>query len=320
LNRLQGMELFVATARFGSFSEAARRAGLSPASVSRIIGDFEARLRVQLFNRTSRTLALTEAGAAYLRRIEPILDGIRMADAEVGAFQARPTGRLRVHSRLMFGNRVLAPLIPAFQKLNPELTVELILAERHADLSNHDSAIDVEIRIGRASDPALASEIILNSEGVLVASLAYLDAAPPLVTPADLNAHRCLVYQIGSEEPVWRFARDGMMEEIGVRAITATNSGEVLRALALDGHGIALLHDYTVQSDIERGRLRRLLPHLTVTNSSFQFGRGIHAVYRRTDYVPAKIRAFVDFFTAERVRSQLREERLEPPRQVEDCC
>ena len=121
MDRLQGMELFSAAARLGSFSEAARKVGLSPASVSRIIGDLESHLRVQLFNRTSRSLALTEAGETYLQRIEPLLDGLRGADAAVGAFQQRPTGRLRVHSRLMFGNRVVAPLIPAFQSANPDV-------------------------------------------------------------------------------------------------------------------------------------------------------------------------------------------------------
>ncbi len=305
MNRLQGMELFAAAARLGSFSEAGRKAGLSPASVSRVIGDFEAHLKVQLFNRTSRSLALTEAGAIYLQRIEPLLDALRMAEAEAGAFQKQPTGRLRIHSRLMFGNRVVAPLIPAFQAAYPEVIVELLLAERPADLSHYDTSVDIEIRIGRPPDPALESALILPTEPVLVASPAYLDAAPPLEAPGDLARHRCLAYLIGTEEPVWRFARDGVLDEVGIHPVTATNSGEVLRMLALAGHGIALLWDYTVQSDLDAGRLRRPLPHLAVTNATFQYSRGIHAVFRRTDYVPAKIRAFLDFFSAGRVRAML---------------
>ena len=305
MNRLQGMELFAAAARLGSFSEAARKSGLSPASASRIIGDFEAHLRVQLFNRTSRSLSLTEAGATYLERIEPLLDALRLAEAEAGAFQTRPTGRLRLHSRLMFGNRVVAPLIPSFQDANPDVMVELLLAERHADLSHYDTNVDIEIRIGRSPDPSLENALILPTRPLLVASPAYLDAAPPLDTPADLESHRCLVYLIGTEEPVWRFARDGILEEIRIQAITATNSGEVLRLLALAGHGIALLYDFTVQTDLAAGRLRQPLAHLAVTNATFQYSGGIYAVFRRTDYVPAKIRAFIDFFTAERVRAQL---------------
>jgi DNA-binding transcriptional LysR family regulator len=306
MNRLQGMELFAAAARLGSFSEAGRRAGLSPASVSRIIGEFEAHLRVQLFNRTSRSLALTEAGATYLARIEPLLDAVRMAEAEAASFQTRPSGRLLVHSRLMFGNRVLAPLIPDFQARYPEITVELLLAEHPADLGHHDAQVDVEIRIGPAPDPALASERILETDRILVASPGYLATAEAVRRPADIARQRCITYRMGAEEPVWRFARGGGLEEVRIRPATATNSGEVMRMLALAGHGITLLDDYTVQDDIEAGRLVRLLAEFTVTNSTFQFGRGIHAIFRRRGYVPAKVRAFIDFFTAERVRAQLR--------------
>jgi DNA-binding transcriptional LysR family regulator len=307
VDRLQGMELFAAAARQGNFSKAARNAGLSPASVSRIIGDFEAHLGVQLFNRTSRSLALTEAGRIYLQRIEPLLDAIRMADAEAGAFQQRPTGRLRVHSRLMFGHRVLAPLIPAFQAANPKVKVEVLLAERPADLNDYDMQIDIEIRIGRSPDLALQSELILPTQPVLVASPTYLKTAPSLEVPADLSEHRCLAYLIGAEEPVWRFAQNGRLREVEINAYTATNSGEVLRTLALAGQGIALLYDYTVQADLDAGRLCRLLPKLDVTNATFQHSRGIYAVFRRTNYVPANIRAFVDFFSAERVTRQLGE-------------
>lgn len=305
MNRLQGMELFAAAARLGSFSEAGRKAGLSPASVSRIIGDFEAHLRVQLFNRTSRSLALTEAGATYLARLEPLLDALRAADSEAGAFQTRPSGRLRVHSRLMFGHRVLAPLLPSFQAANPDVTVELLLAERPADLRHYDHDMDIEIRIGRSPDPTLESALILPTDPILVASPGYFAAAPPLDGPSDLDAHRCLAYLIGTDEPVWRFARDGVLEEIRIRPFMATNSGEVLRMLALAGHGIALLWDYTVRAELAGGQLAHVLPHLAVTNATFQYSRGIHAVFRRTDYIPAKIRAFTDFFTAERVRRQL---------------
>ena len=305
MDRLQGMELFSAAARLGSFSEAARKVGLSPASVSRIIGDLESHLRVQLFNRTSRSLALTEAGETYLQRIEPLLDGLRGADAAVGAFQQRPTGRLRVHSRLMFGNRVVAPLIPAFQSANPDVQVELLLAERPADLAQYDMQMDIEIRIGSSPVPAMQSELILPTEPILVASPAYLANAKPLAVPTDLTRHHCLTYIIGTEEPVWRFARDGILEEVGIRSRTATNSGEVLRMLALAGHGIALPYDYTVQADLDSGRLHRLLPQLAVTNATFQYSRGIYAVFRHTDYIPAKIRAFIDFFSANRVRAQL---------------
>jgi DNA-binding transcriptional LysR family regulator len=303
VNRLNAMELFAASVRHGSFSEAGRRSGLSPASVSRLVGELEVGLGVQLLNRTSRSLSLTEAGQAYLRRIEPILEGIRHAEAEAGAFQRRPSGTLRVHSRLMFGNRILARLIPGFQTAYPDIKIELHLAERPANLSQRDSDIDIEIRIGRPRDLGLKQRLILPSERILVASPAYLDQAPPVEMPVDLQQHRCLAYWIGPEEPVWRFSRNGMLEEIAISSPTTTNSGEVLRILAIEGHGIALLDDYTVQPDIHAGRLRRLLADVAVTNASFEYGHGIYAVFRQADFIPAKIQVFLEYLTVRRIHS-----------------
>ena len=113
MSQLQAMELFVSAAREGSFSAAGRHNGLSPASVSRRIGELEARLGVQLFNRTTRHLALTEAGKAYLQRVEPALHSIEDAAAAALALQSTPRGTLRVHSRMLFGMTVVMPLMPA---------------------------------------------------------------------------------------------------------------------------------------------------------------------------------------------------------------
>ena len=302
MNRLHAMELFAASVRQGSFSKAGRGAGLSPASVSRLVGDLEAVLGVQLLNRTSRSLSLTEAGQAYLHRIEPILDGIRNAEAEAGAFQRQPSGTLRVHCRLMFGNRVLARLIPGFQTAYPAIRVELHLAERPASLSHQDSGIDIEIRIGRPQDVGLMQRLILPGERILVASPAYLAQFPPVQKPSDLAQHRCLTYWIGPEDPVWRFSRNGVLEELAVSSATTTNSGEVLRTLALLGHGVTLLDDYTVQPDIDLGRLQRLLPDVAVTNASFDHGQGIYAVFRQTEFVPAKIQVFLDYLSPARIK------------------
>ena len=126
MSRLQAMELLVATVREGSFSAAGRRAGLSPASVSRHIGELEATLGVQLLNRTTRHLSLTEAGKIYAQRVEQILHSIEDAEAAALALQKTPRGTLRVHSRTMFGTTVLTPLLPRFQKHYPELKVELL--------------------------------------------------------------------------------------------------------------------------------------------------------------------------------------------------
>ncbi|WP_431283663.1 LysR family transcriptional regulator [Humitalea sp. 24SJ18S-53] len=291
MRSLQAMELFVSAVREGSFSAAGRRAGLSPATVSRQVAALEGSLNTQLLNRTSRTLALTDAGREYLARLEPILLNLTEAEAAATALQATPRGTLRVHSRLMFGMHVVAPLIPAFQARYPELRVELRLAEHPARLAEDE--IDIDLRIGAPPEAQLMQRRLLRSERVLVASPGYLARMPPVTVPRDLLAQHCLGYWLGPEDLVWRFLTEGALEELRIAARFSSNNGEVLRQMAVAGHGIALLDDYTVRQELQSGRLVRLLPEARVTNTGFDLG--IYAVFRQTSLLPAKTRAFLDF-------------------------
>ncbi|MBC9177420.1 LysR family transcriptional regulator [Pseudoroseomonas ludipueritiae] len=291
MSSLQAMELFVGAVREGSFSAAGRRAGLSPASVARHVALLEARLGVQLLNRTSRSLALTEAGQEYYARLEQILQDIKEAEGAASALQSTPRGSLRIHSRMMFGMRVLTPLIPEFQARYPELKVELRLSERPAQLSEQE--FDIDLRIGAPPDSQFKQRLLLRSERILVASPDYLAGRPAIAAPRDLLAHRCMTYWTGPEDVVWRFLKDGAVEELPMPSRFTTNNGEVLRQLAVAGHGIALLDDYTVQGDMRAGRLARVLPQWQATNTSF--GAGIYAVFHQARLLPAKTRAFLDF-------------------------
>ncbi len=297
MRRLQAMELFAGAARLGSLSAAGRRAGLSPAAVSRQVAALEASLGVRLLDRSSRTLRLTEAGQAYLARLEPILAEITAAEAAAAALHATPRGTLRVHSRTMFGLRVLAPLVPAFQELHPELRLDLRLSERPARLLEEE--LDLELRIGPAADAQLRQRLLLRAERVLVASPACLARLPPIAAPRDILGQPCLTYRMGPEDVTWRFLGPDGLEEIRISARLTANNGEVLRALALAGHGIALLDDYTVRDALESGALLRLLPEWRVTNSAFD--EGIFAVFPHGGPLPAKTRAFLDFL-AEHLR------------------
>jgi DNA-binding transcriptional LysR family regulator len=293
MNRLQAMELFVSAVKEGSFSAAGRRAGLSPASVSRYIADLEADLGAQLLNRTSRSLSLTEVGQAYALRVETILQNIREADAAVSALHTTPRGTLRVHSRTLFGMTVVAPLIPAFQKLCPELKVELHLSE-HAD-AFREGEFDIELRIGAPQDSSLMQKKLFATERILVASPGYVAEQSKVQAPEDLMLHNCLTYWLGPEEVVWRFLREGQLEEVRVRSTFCSNNGQVLRQLAMAGHGIVLLDSYTVLRDIAEGTLVRILSEYQVTNGNFE--NGIYAAFRPMPYLPAKIKAFLDFIT-----------------------
>jgi DNA-binding transcriptional LysR family regulator len=293
MSRLQAMELFIGAVREGSFSAAGRRAGLSPASVSRHVAALEAELGVQLLNRTSRSLALTEAGQEYYARVEQVLQGIQEAEDAATALQSKPRGLLRVHSRMMFGLRVVTPLMPAFQARYPELRVELRLSESPVQLQ--DQEFDIDLRIGAPPDSQLMQRMLLRSERLLVASPGYLSRHPPIAVPRDLLSHRCMTYWAGPEDVVWRFMKDRAVEELPMLSPFSTNNGEVLRQLAMLDHGIALLDDYTVQHDLLTGGLARVLPDWRATNTSFR--SGIYAVFHQARLLPAKTRAFLDFMT-----------------------
>jgi DNA-binding transcriptional LysR family regulator len=294
MRRLQAMELFASAVREGSLSAAGRRAGLSPASVSRQIAALEASLNVQLLNRTSRTLTLTDAGREYLTRLEPILQNIAEAEGAAAALQVTPRGTLRVHSRLMFGMRVVAPIIPAFQGRYPDLRVELRLTEHPARMAEDE--VDIDLRLSPSGDTQLMQRRLLRCERVLVASPGYVARMPPVGTPRDLRAQHCLTYWHGPDDVVWRFLDNGVLEELTIAARFTSNNGEVLREMALAGHGIAMLDDYTVSADLAAGRLTRVLPQLRATNTGFDLG--VYAVFRRSILMPAKTRVFIDFLAA----------------------
>lgn len=290
---LQALELFVATVQAGSYSAAARATGLSPASVSRHVAGLEQDLGVQLINRTSRSLLPTEAGTNYFLRVEPILREIREAGEEAGAFQVALQGTLRLHSRVMFGLRVISRLLPEFRRRYPDLRVDLRLEEHDAHLGLED--YDIDFRIGRPLEGDLMQRRVFASERVLVASPAYVASMPPLRNAADIVRHRCLTYWLGQDATVWRFRHGGAADDIAVPSAFSTNSGEVLRSMAVSGEGIALLDDYTVQADRDAGRLVRLLPEVSVSNTGHP--SGIFAVFRRAQFTPAKIQVFLNFLS-----------------------
>jgi DNA-binding transcriptional LysR family regulator len=296
MDRLQAFELFVGTAREGSLSAAGRRAGLSPASVSRHIGDLEELLGVQLFHRTTRHLALTDAGRLFLQRIEEVLHGIEDAEAAALALQSVPRGSLRIHSRTLFGVKVLTPLLPDFQMAYPELKVDFRLSERRIQL--RDEEFDVDLLIGTPTDPSLIQRRLLASRRILVASPDYVRRRPAVRVPDDLMQHNCLTYWMGPEPVVWKFLdKRGALSEIAVPSSFTCNNGLILSELAVKGHGIALLDDYTVADELGGGRLVRLLPSYKVTNSNFD--EGVCAAFLPSAYLPQKIRVFVDFMVRE---------------------
>jgi len=289
---MQPMRIFVSVVQNGSLSSAGRQLGLSPASVSRHIGALEESLGCRLVNRTSRKLTLTEAGEVYYAKVGEILQQIAEANDSVAELTSKPRGTLRVHSRVLVGHLHVVPVLPEFLARYPEVSVDLLMSNRVIDVVEQN--IDVDIRIGKLVDSSLVARKLSSSERVVCAAPGYLDARPAVATPSDLAAHNCLTYRINVGRTVWRFLDGGgVLQEIPVAGNLTTDNGYALLSATLAGIGIALMPDWSVRDHLAAGRLRRVLPEYRV--SHIEFDNGIYAVFQKSRYMSAKVRAFIDY-------------------------
>ncbi len=246
MKALDSLRIFVTTQRKGSLSAAARSLSLSPATISRRISALEEELGVQLVDRTSRNLKMTEAGQAFVERAEVVLEAMAEAEQAARVSRQRPEGRLRVHSRTHIGLRVVAPLLPRFAQLYPDIRVEVELSEHPVNLVEHD--FDVDIRTGESSDSGFVIKRLLSSDEVLVASPAFLKVYTRIKHPTDLPHVRCLTYRREHEATSWKYIDEhGEQQELPIQGVLSANNGELLRLAALGGMGIALLSEPTVQ-------------------------------------------------------------------------
>lgn len=287
MDRLQGMAVFARVAELGSFSLAARQLGLSKSMVSKHVTALEERLGVRLLNRTTRRLALTEAGAVYRDHCARVVQDVDEADLAASQHSEAPRGRLRISAPMSFGFLQLGPLLPEFMALYPALEVELILDDRVVDLL--EEGVDVAVRIGQLADSSLIARRLASARTLCVAGPAYLARAGRPQAPADLGRHNCLRYSYRRQPDDWSFARGGEQVRVRVRGNLQANNGDVLRAAARGGVGIVCLPDFLLGEDLGTGALVHLLSDWEAPEVP------IHAVFPSQRHPSAKLRAFIDF-------------------------
>lgn len=289
---LDELAFFQQLARAGSLTATARELGLSLSAVSKRLKQLEARLGVVLAARTTRRLTLTAEGERYLSRGALILDELNELENDLGDTTSQALGgRLRVNATFGFGRRHVAPLLSDFCCANSGIESWLELTNFPLNLSDH--GFDVGIRIGEPPDSRLVARRILANRRVLCASPAYISEMPGLATPADLTQHRCLVIRENdSDFPLWRFERcdaPGIGQSVKVSGRLASNDGEVITRLALDGHGVMLRSWWDVNEHLASGALLPLLPGWQGVRADF------YAVYEHRRHLPARIRVFIDY-------------------------
>lgn len=288
MDRLAALEAFVKVAETQSFSEAARRLRSSKSAVSRHVAALEADLGARLFNRTTRSLTLTEAGRGYFARATRILADLEEADASVSQLQAAPRGHLRVNAPMSFGFLHLAPALGDFLARYPEVELDVTLTDRFVDLI--DEGVDVAVRIGSLTDSSLVARRLAVVRRVLCASPDYLKARGVPQTPDDLKTHDCLSNTNINATREWRFIHlDGKPWPVEVKGRMSANNGDMLRVAALRGHGFVHLPTFIVGDDIKAGTLVSVLEPYIAQDLT------LNAVYSTARHLSPKVRAFVDF-------------------------
>ena len=291
MDKLNAMEIFSRVAELESFSKAADRLGLAPASVSTAIRNLETHLGVRLLMRTTRRVSLTDDGRAYLERCRRVLAEIDETESALKQTQTRPQGRLRVEIPTGLGHLYVTPALPAFSARYPDVKVVMTMGDRFVDLSEED--VDVILRIGALGDSAMVARRIYDARFVTCASPDYIVRHGQPKTPRDLAQHNCLGYFSASLGRSARWTYRKGKEEI-IHAPEGTvhmNNPEALVDLAAAGAGIIC----TLETGPLRAiREKRLVPILEDWEAPVM---PISVLYWPSRHLSAKVRVFVDFVT-----------------------
>jgi DNA-binding transcriptional LysR family regulator len=285
---LSDLEIFARVVSAGSLSAAGRELELSPAVVSKRLRRLEDRLGTRLLQRTTRQIALTEAGQGFFERIVPILAGLDEAEAFVTRRSTVARGTLKITAPTSFGRLHIAPYLRHFMADNPDLNINLMLTDKIVDIVG--DGFDVAIRIGELADSSLVAKRLAPVSRILVAAPSYFRDRMMPRTLDDLAQHICIAPHNG--EP-WRL--EGPQGQVIHRpqGPLATNSSEVVREAVLGGVGIALRSTWDIGPELAAGALQRVLPEYEGSRNV-----AIHALYPSKQFLPAKVRLFIDFLVS----------------------
>ncbi|OZI72764.1 MULTISPECIES: LysR family transcriptional regulator [Bordetella] len=292
MDHLTALRVFRRVVELTSFAHAARQLGLSPAAVSKNVGELEAHLQVRLLNRTTRRMSLTEAGALYYDQIVRILDDLDEAGRSLGPMQSRPSGVLRVSAPMSLTLIGLSEAIPRFLRAYPDLSLDLHLDDRRVDIVRE--GFDLAIRgSDRLEDSNLVARRLTLLTHVLCGAPSYFEEHGVPASPEELQAHNCIRFSLSGHADEWVFERAGQSVRVAIRGRYRVNSSLAVRDALRAGFGVSLIPLTYVRQDLAEGRLR------TVLDDWSMVGTYIYAVYPSRRHVAAKVRAFVEFIVDE---------------------
>jgi DNA-binding transcriptional LysR family regulator len=286
MDRIDAMQAFVAVADLRGFAPAARKLGLSPSGVTRLIAALEDHLGARLLQRTTRSVTLTDVGARYLERVRRILADVEEAEASAEGERTRPSGRLVASAPIGFGRLHVSPVMSAYLKRYPEVAGELRLSDRMINLV--EDGVDLAVRIGHLADSSLVARHVGEMRRIVVASNSYLKQRGEPKTPQAIASHDTIQFGATTASPEWRFVEDGRVVSVACTPRFTTNSADAAIQYAEQDGGLTRVLAYQAADAIKRGRLQIVLAKFE------QPPLPIHIVYPTSRLLSAKVRAFVD--------------------------
>lgn len=291
MDRFATLAAFVKVAELRGFAPAARKLGLSPSAVTRLVAALEEHLGVRLLQRTTRLVTPTDEGERYLLLARRILGELEEADASLQATQAEPSGRLTVSAPLVFGRLHVGPLFSTYLSRYPAVHGELILSDRMINLV--DDGVDAAIRIGHLADSSLRARRIGETRRVVVAAPDYLARTGIPRDPAEIARHRCIHFSGFRPGSEWAFEQGGATAHVAIQPSFVTNSADMAIQHALRGGGLTMVLAYQAAEAIRSGALRIVLSDHETPPLPIQI------VYPTSRLLSAKVRTFIDMVVKE---------------------
>ena len=289
MDRLEAMSIIVAVTETGSFSAASRRLNKPVATVSRMVAELEARLKAQLFQRSSRQMTLTDAGRSYIEACKRIIEQVDDAEREVSGEYRIPKGDLAITSPWGLGHMHLMPIAVEFMNAYPEIALRLVLTDRIVDTVEEN--IDISIRIGNLADSNLIATKVGSVRFVLCASPVYLAEHGHPGEPAELATHDCISVDSLAPQRSWKFIKDGREMVAPIRSRLTVSDSEAAIEAAIAGAGITRVMSYKMEAARRAGQLVVMLEEYE------QEPWPVHIVYAERKPVPLKLRAFLNWVT-----------------------
>lgn len=293
MDKLKAFESFVSVATRGSLTAAAKAEGVAPAIMGRRLDALEAHLGVKLLVRTTRRISLTHEGSAFLEDCQRVLADVANAEASVSEGGVKATGHLRITAPAGFGRRHVAPLVPRFRELHPDVSISLNLSDRVVDMAGE--GYDCAVRVGDLPDSSLVSVRIADNRRLCVATPAYLQRHGTPRHPSDLLQFDCLTLSSEASQIrgwAFRMPTEGGGTEVGYLKPGGPldcSDGQVLHDWCLSGYGIAWRSTWEVEAEIAAGRLVEVLADFAAPPN------GIYVVFPQRKHMPLRVRLWIEY-------------------------